>query len=357
MEEALKIALSKPKVLAKNPNIVQQVLESPEFKVIQKLVETGNLKELQEEPIPGLTINFDKVDITKTYPTQYEYGNLLHDVMIPGNAPVSQILHNQKDRRVLVPYANALKNETIRTDHLSKIREAMMVVCKNMGHPIQFENIITNEDDRGHAVLQIANKHVNNLEDNKKFTELVRRYLEEKYQDEGLRIAIAGGYDLFKCGEYHQKYPLLAEVPNNNYGVLQKLIHDPCVQPIIINVNQYISNIETNNGIVTMNNSGTQNNTLNSTQYITVTSFDDAVKEFIQSIKSQKPAWYKEGSWMHINAIRKTFDTACGQNFMGQNPKTFGKLIENSLGKRKERKLINGHKQVAILLKRYNELT
>ena len=85
-------------------------------------------------------------------------------------------------------------------------------------------------------------------------------------------------------------------------------------------------------------------------------SFCSAIQEFIQLIKTQKPEWYKEGSWIHIDTIRKAFDTTCGQKFMGQYPKIFGKLIENSLGKRKERKLMNGHKQIAILLKKYNEL-
>lgn len=85
-------------------------------------------------------------------------------------------------------------------------------------------------------------------------------------------------------------------------------------------------------------------------------SFCSAIQEFIQLIKTQKPEWYKEGSWIHIDTIRKAFDTTCGQKFMGQYPKIFGKLIENNLGKRKERKLMNGHKQIAILLKKYNEL-
>lgn len=355
MDKALKIALSKPNILAKNPNIVQQVLESPEFKIIQKLVETGDLHSLKDTPLDGITINFDKVDVVKNYPTQNEYGHLLHDVMIPGNAPVSQILHNQKDSRVLVPYANMFDNEETRLVHLDRIKNAMLEVCNDLGHPIQLGNIITNEDAKGHTILQIANKHVNNLEDNKKFTELVKSYIKKTYQDDNLCGAILVGYETFKYNEFHQKYPLLAEVPANNYGVLQKLIHDPCAQPIIINVNQYIhnnnNNITDNHGII---NTGNGNQSM--TQNITVMSFDDAVKEFIQSIKSQKPAWYKEGSWMHINAIRKYFDAQCNDQFIGRGRDTFNKIIKKNVGKMSARKLMNGHNQVAVFLKKYNDL-
>lgn len=355
MDKTLKIALSKPDILQKYPDTVQHILSIPEFQVIGKLLETGDLQALKDTPLDGVTINFDKVDVVKNYPTQNEYGNLLHDVMIPGNAPVSQILHNQKDSRVLVPYANMFDNEETRLVHLDRIKNAMLEVCNDLGHPIQLGNIIINEDAKGHTILQIANKHVNNLEDNKKFTELVKSYIKKTYQDDNLCGAILVGYDTFKYNEYHQKYPLLAEVPANNYGVLQKLIHDPCTQPIIINVNQYIHNINNNitdnHGVI---NTGNGNQSV--TQNITVASFDDAIKEFVQLIKTQKPVWYKEGSWMHINSVRKHFDETCGNHYTNQYQRTFNRMMEKNLGKRKEKKLINGHHQVAILLKKHSEM-
>lgn len=340
MDRALREALSSPEILARDPEIVDRVLKSDGYKIVKQLLETGDFSKLHDNPIPGVTLNFERVNKSKNYPSQNDYSNLIHDAMIPENIPVSQILHNEKGSRVLVPYANIHKSSDDRDRDIQCIKEAIMAVCQKLNHSISPSNIITNNDPQGHCILQISNKHVNNLSDNKKFTELVIQYIKDKWNNNPLTIAIDGGYRIFRYNEYHQKYPLLMEKSDQNPGILQKLIHDPNVPPIIINV----TNISGDNNIVINGN----NNTVN------VTNVRDAIEIFINHIKTQKPNWYKEKTWVMLSDIKCYFDKMFPQ--IKLSPVKFNNLVGDLISSMSERRNLDSRFGKAGKLKEISQL-
>lgn len=350
MDKALEKALSKPEILKRYPNIVETVVNTPEYKIIQRLLHSSGECIIGVDPLPGVTLNFDKVDVKKNYSTA-DYSHLNMDMQIPDNIPISQILHNTNYSRILIPY---YKNSDISPEkfeiHVQRLKQSVIAVCQASSNPITEQNISITNDIRGHFVLQITNKYVDNLENNKKFTDQVREYIKNTYQDLDLCTAILGGYDVFKYNEYHQKYPLLADKSEQNYGVLQKLIHDPQMQPITININV---------GNTTINNIGHHNTQLiDQSQIVHNTNLtvnhEDAIVEFIKLIKTQKPVWYKEMSWIPLCMLQEKFNTLFPEHKMYD--KHFNKLIKNKIGNKYDRRRINGFNRVALLLKPFKDL-
>lgn len=355
MDQALKLTLARPNLLKDDPEILEKICNLPGYKAIKSLLETGNTCDLAEQAPPGVTINFGKIDVNKNYASQNEYGHLLHDVMIPGNAPISQILHNHGDSRVLIPYAYLAKSSDERTNHINRIKEAIVAVCEQIGQPIQIGNIIVNDDPRGYAVLQIANKHVNSLSDNKKFTELVANHIDEKYKDDTLSVAIRGGYGVFRYNDHYQKYPLFAETPENNYGVLQKLIHDPAAPVININITQYNTNINSHNNSNNTNSNNTNivigDNNSNISQKSGKYVIADAQK-FIRYIKENRPPWYTENKWVSNRTLRQIYSEIMHVTI---SDKKFAAVLKY-MGLHVQQKNINKSNTMSALLKPIDSL-
>lgn len=350
MDKALEKALSKPEILKRYPNIVETVVNAPEYKIIQRLLHNSSECTVGVDPLPGVTLNFDKVDIKKNYSTA-DYSHLNMDMQIPDNIPISQILHNTNYSRILIPY---YKNSDISPEkfelHVQRLKQSVIAICQVNGNPITEQNISITTDVRGHFVLQITNKYVDNLENNKKFTERVQDYIKDTYNDTELCVAIDGGYRIFKYNEYHQKYPLLADKSEQNYGVLQKLIHDPQMQPITININV---------GNTTINNIGNHNTQLiDQSQTIQNSNltigYEEAIIEFIKLIKTQKPTWYQEQSWMPMCTLQEKFNVLFPNHKMYD--KHFNKLIKYKIGNKYTRRRINGVNRIASLLKPFKDL-
>lgn len=356
MDQALKLTLARPNLLKDDPEILEKICNLPGYKAIKSLLETGNTCDLAEQAPPGVTINFGKIDVNKNYASQNEYGHLLHDVMIPGNAPISQILHNHGDSRVLIPYAYIAKSSDERTNHINRIKEAIVAVCEQIGQPIQIGNIIVNDDPRGYAVLQIANKHVNSLSDNKKFTELVANHIDEKYKDDTLSVAIRGGYGVFRYNDHYQKYPLFAETPENNYGVLQKLIHDPAAPVININITQYNTNINShnnsNNTVIGNNSSVCTGNTKLVVKKSNVTNVTTTALNFSNYLKTNKPTWYLEDRWVPKTFLREKYNEVMKDS---EDRRKFN-FILSAMGLKCEMKRLNGKPTRSVYLKSYESL-
>lgn len=352
MDNTLDLLVSNPDALKNDPAIMDYLMQTTAYQVLKKLGVEGSgtiLKKLGDDPVPGVTLNYDKINTSKNYKTTEEYCYIPNDVVSTGNTPVSQILHNQENSRVLVPYANLGRSPSEISAHIQKLRESIMRVFAARGDPIQEANIITNQDDKNNTVLQIAVRHVGNLGDNKKFTDLIKRDIDEHYPDETLKAAINHGYEIFKYNENFQKYPLFKDPPpvSKVYTYLFKDIHGTPVtvqfiNPTIIN---NVSNINGNNNNVTFNVEQSTNITL-----------EHAMSNFVNMIKEQRPAWYKEGAWMHLDKLREHFTTNCHDPTINPGEKKFNKLAKMQVGKRTGRKLLGGLNRTAVLLKKYDEL-
>lgn len=360
MEAAVEAILKKPHVIRNNPQVFEALKACPEVVILSKLLENGGACDIGTDPIPGIVLNYDRVDSAKNYKDQNEYSNIIQDVQIPGNAPVSQLLHNNNGSRVIVPYSNFGNSPDVIEKHIDYIKKSIIRVCQNLGHPIIESNILVNSDPKGNFVLQIANKHVKNLKNNQEFTDLVKKDIEKNYNDRALCAAIMDGYEIFKYNEHFQKYPLLKDVPEHAYAILNQLISDPHTQPIIININY---NINGDHNLINSLNTTNSNNTLNSnnvttnntTIMITTGSLTDAMTQFISYIKDHKPVWYKENTWMHLDKVREQFDIMSGQQHKNCI-KRFNKHMKTTIGKRSGYKMIDNHNRVAILLRKFNEL-
>lgn len=347
MNRALKTALSKPEILAQDPNIVERVLNSPQYKIIEKLLEHGDECMIGDDPLPGVTLNFDKVDIHKNYPTSNDYSYLIRDVEISDNIPVSQILHNNKGSRILIPYlrgANTSENQI--NTHISRLKQSILEVCDKLGHPTSMDNLIVNTDPGGNFIIQIRNKDVENLEKNKIFTNLLADHIQKKYADLDLCAAIDGGYRVFKYNENHQKYPLLADKSEQNVSVLHKLIYNPAnpTQPVTININIVNNTFNGNNNI---QNTQQSNNS-------TLTVNDIAVADFVLYIKTNKPSWYKESQWVLLSDIKKQFEMFNPSVEMSDI--SFNSRIGKKIGDHLEVKNIKRRHGRAALLKPYDRL-
>lgn len=350
--------LSSPEAI-KNDQVLMDIIQSrPNFLITKKMMETGELCRVGADQLPGVTLGFDAIGRAKNYKNQEEYGYMMSDVKIPGNAPVSQLLHNEDGSRVLVPYSNLGQTPETIEKHAKILTESVIRVCERLGHPITADNIIVNYDSQGNFVLQIANKHVKNLKNNKEFTDLVDKDIEKYHKDHVLCAAIDRGYKAFRYNDFYQKYPLLKDVPEHTYGLLNKLISDPHTQPIIIQIfngdhNTIHNTINSNNTVTSNSNNIITNNT---TTVIVSSNLADSVTQFIDNIKSSSPRWYVEGGWIHIDTIRQYFDAFSNNKFKNSCSIKFNKLIKTHLGKRSGKKTIGGSERIAVLLKRYAEL-
>lgn len=345
MDKALNFMLSNPKLLKKNPEVINTLINSADYKVIQQLASNGEVCVIGDNPLPGVTLNFDSIDAVKNYKSQVEYGYMCHDVKIPGSAPVSQLLHNEEGSRVLVPYANLNQTPEQRQEHITRIKESMIRVCQRLGHPITDANIIINYDEQGNAILQINNKHVENLKNNKEFTDLVGKDIKDCYDDAVLGAVIDSGYKIFRYNDSYQKYPLLQETPEHTHGLLHKLIRDPQVQPIIINV--------TNNYHIQGNNNSMQVNSNNdNSQHINITTIDASTK-FINYIKTQKPEWYKENSWMDRLVLKEKYAEITGEKI---SDKSLHKILKNKIARGFDRKQIGNIKKQLVWVKPFNSM-
>lgn len=362
MDKTLQLALSSPAFLKKNPKVIQDIIESPYFGVLKSLSEHGNTpKDIGNDALPGVTLSFDSVAMTKYYEYPKDFSYIIHDITIPGNVPISQILHNEDVSRMFVPYANLNQTPDGIKKHIDIIRESMLRVCNQIGHTIQPENIIVNQDADNNAVLQVTTKGVANLKANHVFTDLIKKDIAEHYDDRLLVLSIDNGYAIFKYNNQCQKYPLLKDPPAQSYAIHSSIMKDPNVQHVGINIhNTYININNVTNITNNVNVNGDVNIVNNQTTQVIVMSDDStlegAVLEFVKSLKNEKPEWYKVGSWVHLTEARKRFDDKLAGKYKGVSSKRFNMLIKDYIGKRCEKKTIKGVNNSAVLLKPFNDI-
>lgn len=357
-------ALSNPGFLRKNPSVIRGLVESPNFQILQKLRSNGPLpvplEKIGQTPIGGVTLGYDSISTAKNYKNQNDYSYLLSDVKIPGNAPVSQLVHKDEDHRLIIPYAAISSSPEQISIDIANIKIGIINVCKELKHEIADANILVNYDEDGNAILQVTTKAVRNLQENKFITDLIGKDTEKYCGNKDLIAKITHGYEIFRYNEYFQKYPLLKETPSQEIMVLSKLIKNPhsiteYIQPIII-----INNGIINNGVMTINNihnSGpvVQGNN-NTTITVTVNNIYDAMDSFVTYIRKNRPEWYRENTWIHMCEIRRYFDDIFKQQFDSVGDKKFNKYIRERLGCRHGKKIINGTGRAAVLLKLIKEL-
>lgn len=83
---------------------------------------------------------------------------------------------------------------------------------------------------------------------------------------------------------------------------------------------------------------------------------EGAINNFISVLKEQKPVWYKEHTWIHLDKLREQFDSISNMRFKDYGTLKFNKLVKKHVGKYSGYKLLDGLNRMAVFLKKYSEL-
>lgn len=355
LTDALFALQSNPKMAMQDNDIIKSLVKSSVYQIAKNLrQEQGGIviDKLGDDPIPGVTLQYDKVKIAKNYKDINECGYIDSDIKTGNNIPVSQMLHRREDSRILVPYANLNQTNESIEDHIKKLKESIVRVFSHTDHPVNESQILVNRDNDNNAVLQITTKHVTNIEENKKITDAIKTDIETYYHDDVLKLAIDHGYVRFEYDKHFQKYPLFNEVPPAG-GVFPYLMKSLTGTPIYVSIENLNISVNHQNFNISNSHNININAPVNQNVQISV-SFNDAIQQFVTHIKAQSPTWYVEGSWMHLCDLKQKFDEFNGAQFKCE--RKFNKLVKTRLGKYSLRKNIGGRERLAVLLKKRVDL-
>jgi len=327
-------------------NLLHCLSESDGSKLYQKKEYSEIISKIDKSSV---VIYFKKANVFKVYTPQtlesYFIGQ--SNTALKNKGDIYEVVNKNTPQKIII-----LIDASISSD-LNKIRDYIfkfltLKVCPDLN---ESDLTIFNNHQTKHLEILINGIYVNNYEEKEVIIKQLIDYIENEEMNKENPLDI-GKIEPRRVKEFTDAEVFLIPdrkicTANNTYDPLRKYVSNVnnCRALTIEGNTINIINVSGDNNTILLN--GDQNNLVSPEEPENI----DEIQDFIYHIKETKPLWYKEGSWMLINALYTKFKEFCDSSI---SVNKFSRDTHLRLFKKKDVKYINKKQGRVVLLYSFN---